>query len=126
MGFHDSALNKEALRRAGGNPDVAAGILIDEKDKLARAVREKSSSSSPLPSRLDPPGSAKAQKNENNLLLDLSDDNNSNNNSQQQQLLQQQQMFQQQMQMQNAFGNSNQQWSNQNPGVDQFGRFFYK
>ncbi|KAG0256223.1 hypothetical protein BG011_004689 [Mortierella polycephala] len=116
MGFHDSALNKEALRRAGGNPEVAAGILIDEKDKLTKAVRDKASSS-PLPARLEPPGSSNSnnKKKEDNLLLDLStpDDNN---------MQQQQHMFQQQMQMQNAFGNSNQQWSNQASGMDQFGQ----
>ncbi|KAF9080552.1 hypothetical protein BGX23_001981 [Mortierella sp. AD031] len=114
MGFHDSALNKEALRRAGGNPDVAAALLIDEKDKLAKAVREKGSSS-PLPDRLDPPGSNNKPKNEDNLLLDLSNDDD-------QQQQQQQRMFQQQMQMQNTFGNSNQQWSQQNSGLDQFGQ----
>ncbi|KAF9921426.1 hypothetical protein FBU30_008585 [Linnemannia zychae] len=115
MGFHDSALNKEALRRAGGNPEVAAALLIDEKDKLAKAVREKGGSSSPLPTRLDPPGAKKSQKTED-LLLDLSNDDD----SQQQQ--QQQQRMQQQMQFQNAFGNSNQQWNQQNSGLDQFGQ----
>jgi hypothetical protein len=120
MGFHDSALNKEALRRAGGNPEVAAGILIDEKDKLTKAVREKASSS-PLPSRLDPPGNNKTQKNENNLLLDFSTPDD-NNQQQQQYQKQQQMMMQQQMQMQNAFGNQNQQWPNQNSGTDQFGK----
>ncbi|KAG0047065.1 hypothetical protein BGZ83_007783 [Gryganskiella cystojenkinii] len=124
MGFHDSALNKEALRRAGGNPEVAAGILIDDKDKLAKAVREKGGSSSPLPSKLDPPGSNNNRNTQaDNLLLDLSDDtnnNNNNNNNNQQQLMQQQLMLQQQqmqqMQMQNAFGNNN------NAGMDQFGQ----
>ncbi|KAG0323579.1 hypothetical protein BGZ99_002712 [Dissophora globulifera] len=121
MGFHDVALNREALRRAGGNPDVAAGILIDDKDKLARAVREKSSSSSPLPARLDPPGNNNnKKKTETNLLLDLSDDSNNNNNNNLQQ--QQQLLYQQQMQMQNAFGNQGQQWGNQNSGTDQFGQ----
>ncbi|KAF8947598.1 hypothetical protein BGZ47_008490 [Haplosporangium gracile] len=114
MGFHDSALNKEALRRAGGNPEVAAALLIDEKDKLAKAVREKGGSSSPLPTRLDPPGAKKTQKNED-LLLDLSTDDD-------QQQQQQRMMMQQQMQMQNAFGNNNQQWNQQNSGLDQFGQ----
>ncbi|KAF8975068.1 hypothetical protein BGZ46_009472, partial [Entomortierella lignicola] len=116
MGFRDSALNKEALRRAGGNPEVAAGILIDDKEKLAKAVRDKSSSS-PLPSRLDPPNSSKNQKNEA-LLLDLSDDTSQEQQNQRNQLLQQQQMLQQ-MQMQNAFGNTNQQMFSNN---DQFGQ----
>ncbi|KAF9281385.1 hypothetical protein BGZ88_011656 [Linnemannia elongata] len=114
MGFHDSALNKEALRRAGGNPEVAAALLIDEKDKLAKAVREKGGSSSPLPARLEPPGVKKTQKNED-LLLDLSTDDD-------QQQQQQRMMMQQQMQMQNAFGNNNQQWNQQTPGLDQFGQ----
>ncbi|KAF9906949.1 hypothetical protein EC991_011423 [Linnemannia zychae] len=114
MGFHDSALNKEALRRAGGNPEVAAALLIDEKDKLAKAVREKGGSSPPLPARLDLPGAKKSQKNED-LLLDLSTDDD-------QQQQQQRMMMQQQMQMQNAFGNSNQQWNEQNSGIDQFGQ----
>jgi len=108
MGFHDSAMNKEALRRAGGNPEVAAGILIDDKDKLAKAVRDKSGSS-PLPARLDPPGNNRSQshQNDNNLLLDLS---TPDDNTQQQQ--RQQFMMQQQMMSQNQ---------NQNPGIDQFG-----
>lgn len=114
MGFHDSALNKEALRRAGGNPEVAAALLIDEKDKLAKAVREKGGSSSPLPARLDPPGAKKSQKNED-LLLDLSTDDD--------QQQQQRMMIQQQVQMQNAFGNNNQQWNQQNTGLDQFGEY---
>ncbi|KAF9121696.1 hypothetical protein BGW39_010334 [Mortierella sp. 14UC] len=114
MGFQDSALNKEALRRAGGNPEVAAALLIDEKDKLAKAVREKGGSSSPLPTRLDPPGAKKSQKNED-LLLDLSTDDD-------QQQQQQRMMMQQQMHMQNAFGSSNQQWNQQTPGMDQFGQ----
>ncbi|KAG9067561.1 hypothetical protein KI688_012345 [Linnemannia hyalina] len=116
MGFNDSALNKEALRRAGGNPEVAAALLIDEKDKLAKAVREKGGSSSPLPARLDPPGAKKSQKSED-LLLDLSTDDD-----QQQQQQQQHMMMQQQMQMQNAFGNNNQQWNQQTAGLDQFGQ----
>lgn len=115
MGFQDSALNKEALRRAGGNPEVAAALLIDEKDKLAKAVREKGGSSSPLPARLDPPGAKKTQKNED-LLLDLSTDDD---HQQQQQRM----MMQQQMQMQNTFGNNNQQWNQQNSGLDQFGEY---
>ncbi|KAK3819312.1 MAG: hypothetical protein J3R72DRAFT_479933 [Linnemannia gamsii] len=114
MGFQDSALNKEALRRAGGNPEVAAALLIDEKDKLVKAVREKGGSSSPLPARLDPPGTKKSQKTED-LLLDLSTDDD-------QQQQQQRMMMQQQMQMQNAFGNTNQQWNQQNSGMDQFGQ----
>ena len=122
MGFHDSALNKEALRRAGGNPEVAAGILIDDKDKLAKAIRDKASGSPALPSRLDPPSSNRnnnSNKNNQseNLLLDLStpDDNQQQLQQHQQQLL----LQQQQMQMQGAFGNNN---NNQQFGnTDQFG-----
>jgi len=119
MGFHDSALNKEALRRAGGNPEVAAGILIDDKDKLAKAVREKAGSS-PLPTKLDPPGSNNNRNKPSENLLDLSDDTSNNNNQQQQLNMQQQQLMLQQQQMQqmqmqnNAFGNNQ-------GGVDQFG-----
>lgn len=110
MGFHDSAMNKEALRRAGGNPEVAAGILIDDKDKLAKAVRDKSGSS-PLPARLDPPGNNRSQshQNDNNLLLDLSTPDDNTQQQQRQQFMMQQQMMNQ---------NQNQ---NQNPGIDQFG-----
>lgn len=116
MGFNDTALIREALRRAGGNTDVAATLLIDEKEKLVKAVHGGSSpsSSSPLPSRLDPPG---ANKTQSNLLIDVSTPED-NQQQQQQQQLQQMQM---QMQMQNAFGNSNQQWPNQN-NSDQFGK----
>jgi len=118
MGFHDTALNREALRRAGGNPEVAAEILIDDKDKLIKAVRGDSSpaSSSPLPSRLDPPGANK--KSDGNLLIDVSSPEDSRQ-QQQQRLLQQQQM----QMMQNAFGNSSQQWPNQGVSMDQFGKY---
>ncbi|KAF9581269.1 hypothetical protein BGW38_001775 [Lunasporangiospora selenospora] len=119
MGFHDVALNKEALRRAGGNPEVAAALLIDEKDKLAKAVKN-NGSSSPLPARLEPPRSSSnnnsSSKNED-LLLDLSTPDD--NPMQQQQQLQQRMMQQQQMQMQMQM---NQPWGNQNPGMDQFGQ----
>lgn len=123
MGFHDSALNKEALRRAGGNPEVAAGILIDDKDKLAKAVRDNASSNPPaLPNRLEPPNNIRNNNNNNNknqadnLLLDLSTPED-NQQQQQQQLLLMQQQQMQRMQMQNAFGNNN----NNNNNNQQFG-----
>ncbi|KAG0230863.1 hypothetical protein BGW41_002382 [Actinomortierella wolfii] len=101
MGFHDTAMNREALRRAGGNAEVAAGILIDEKDKIAKAVREKGGSS-PLPAPLSPPTSKNSSSGgkKEDLLVDLGP----TEEEKQQQLQQQQQqqqalLMQRQMQM---------------------------
>ncbi|KAF9973068.1 hypothetical protein BGZ73_003732 [Actinomortierella ambigua] len=108
MGFHDSAMNKEALRRAGGNAEVAAGILIDERDKIAKAVRDQDSSSSPLPARLSPPGRNNSGGGgggrKEDLLVDLgpTEDEKQQQMQQQQLLMMQRQM--QMMQQQQAQG----------------------
>ncbi|RUS21999.1 hypothetical protein BC937DRAFT_90672 [Endogone sp. FLAS-F59071] len=46
LGFHDETKNKEALRRTGGNVDVAAAIMVEEKKQ-----QQQSQTSTPSPTR---------------------------------------------------------------------------
>jgi len=46
MGFHDEAKNRDALRRTGGNVEVAAALLVEERSTAKRTIEQPASASS--------------------------------------------------------------------------------